>query len=325
MTQQPIDSPSRTDQRLETLGVAVGSGLVATAVVLSGFYSRARDDLDWSNFAMGILASLGLLAVAAAAHFLIDDLDRRADVMSWPGAFGAVGVGVMLGVALDDNAVTGYLAGIAVTALSVGGYYLSRRGPFVLSAIAGLLIVYVNLFDDVIGVDDIDGDNFAMIASAAILVFAAAVSVAGWQLPTRDLSTVTVGAFALLGNLVVLLGLVAVAIITQVFSEFSEESGGGPDLDNYDNDVWVILLISAVMCAGWAYCYWITGHVGYRLLIVASLVGLVPIATLALTVEHPTYWELVVGAAGAAVLAFVGLRAIGGVGNLPRPKASSGA
>lgn len=327
MTQQPVDapSPSATDQRLESLGVAIGSGLVAAAVVLSGFYSRGRGDLDWSNFAMGILASLGLLAVAGAAYFLIDDLDRRADLMSWPGAFGAVGIGVMLGVALDDNAITGYVAGIAMTALSVGGYYLSRRGPFVLSAIAGFLLVYVNLFDDVIGVDDIDGDNFAMIASAAILVFAVVASVAGWLLPTRDLSTVAVGTFALLANLIVLLSVVVVAIIGQIFSDFGEESGGRLKLDDYDNDVWVILLISAVMCAGWAYCYWITGHVGYRVLIVASLVAVVPVATLALTVEHPTYWELVAGAAGAAVLGFVGLRAIGGVGNLPRPKSSSGA
>ena len=335
MTQPPADAASSPPSssslnlslRLDDVGVAVGSGLVAVAVVLSTIYSRGKQDLDWSNFSMGILATLGLLGVAGAAHLLVRDPERQANLMAWPGAFGAISAGLMIAVAMDYNDAGWYVAGLVIAALSVGGYYLVRRGALVLSTIAGLLVLYVNLFDDVFGVDG-DGDNFGMLATAAILLFAAAVTVVGWYLPTRNLSGIVVGAAAVAANLVVLYALYLVGIFSAFSDGYDEsfENGGRPArFDGYDNDVWVILLVSLVLCAGWAWCNWQTGHVGYRLLIVANLLSVIPVATIVLAVEHPTYWEAVAGAVGAAVLAFVGLRTIGGVGNLPKLKASSDA
>lgn len=70
---------------------------------------------------------------------------------------------------------------------------------------------------------------------------------------------------------------------------------------------------------------WKTGNVGYRLLIIGNLVSVIPAATMVLAVEHPTYWEAAVGVLGAAALAFAGLRATGGIANLPRLKAPRGA
>jgi hypothetical protein len=332
MTQPPADAASSSSSlnlslRLDDVGVAFGSGLVATAVLLSTIYSRAKHDLDWSNFSMGILATLGLLGVAGVAHLLVRDPERQANLMAWPGAFGAISAGLMIEVAMDYNDASWYVAGLATAALSVGGYYLVRRGAFVLSTISGLLVLYGNLFDDVFGIDG-DGDNFGMLAAAAILLFAAAVTVAGWSLPTRDLSAVVVGAAAGVANLVVLYALYLVGIFSAFGDGFDESlEGGGPParFDGYDNDVWVILLTSLALCAGWAWCNWQTGHVGYRLLIAANLLSVIPVATIVLAVEHPTYWEAVAGAVGAAVLGFVGLRAIGGLGNLPKLKASSDA
>lgn len=178
------------------------------------------------------------------------------------------------------------------------------------AAIAGLLVLYVQLFDDVIGADDVEGDNFAMIVSLAILVFTVLVTAAGWLLPTRDLSGVLVGALAVVGQAITLAALVVVAAFNEAFSDLGEEEERPTRSDTYDNDVWVILLVTALLCVGWAWCTWQSGHVGYRLLLVAALVSTVPLATVALASEHPTWWEVAIGLVGGAVLALVGLRSV---------------
>jgi hypothetical protein len=319
MTQQPrgtVPEPSTT-LRLDSGAVALGSGLGATAVVLSSIHSRAKHDLDWSNFSMGLLATLGLLAVAIVAHLIVEHPELRANLTSWPGAFGAVSAGFMIPLAMDYNSLSWYLAGIAVVALGVGGYLLVRSGAFVLATIAGLLVLYVQLFDDTVGVDD--GDNFGMWASVAILVFAGVATLAGWYLPSRDLSGVVVGAAAVGAHLALLYGLLIIGsfqVFDESFDEGSYDGGPPPRFDGYDNDVLVILLVSLALCALWAWCNWQTGHPGYRVLIVANLVTVTPLATTVLAVEHPTYWELAVGLAGAAVLASALVRALGGAASL---------
>lgn len=327
MTQQPSGTETEPGitLRLDSGAVALGSGLVATAAVLSTIHSRARNDLDWSNFSMGILATLGLLGVAIAAHVTVRHTELRTNLTSWPGAFGAISAGFMIALAMDYSKTSWYLAGVLIVALSAGGYYFVRSGAFVLGTIAGLLVLYVQLFDDTVGVDD--DDNFGMYASLAIFVFVGVITLAGWYLPTRTLSAVTVGAAAVVAHIALLYALNIIGMF-QVFDESFDENdyNGGPPprFDGYDNDVLVILLISLALCAIWAWCNWQTGHVGYRLLILATVVTVVPGATLVLAVEHPTYWEGAVGLAGAAVLASAGVRAIGGVASLRRPAASEG-
>lgn len=315
----PVE-PHAGPMRLDVIGAAIGSTLLATTVALSTVYAR-QDGLDWSNYALGILATLGLLGVAVAAYLLVEDDAKRQNLIAWPGALGALGVGLMIVVAMDDGAATGYVSGLATAAVSAGGYFVVRRGAFVISAILGLLVVYANLFDDLFGVDGGDNDNIGMKLAAGIIVYAVAVTAGGWLLPTRDVSGVFVGALAAAGFSIVLAGLMFAALVQTMVSGLSGDLGGSadlPDKDRYDNDVYVILVLTLLLVAGWAACSWLSGHVGYRVLILVTVTSVVPLASVALIVEHPSYWSLGFGIVGAAVLAVVGLRAagvpIGGLG-----------
>lgn len=299
--------------RLDRVLIAVGSAFVFAAVMISSFKTRGQGDIDWSNYLMGIAGAVGLLGVAAAAYFLVSDLPLRSNLMAWPGALGAVSAGLMLGVAMDDSDATLYVVGLAIAALSGGGWYLTRRGAFLVSGMLGLALVYGQLFDDLIGFDDLDGDNFAMTIAAVIAFFTIAVTAGGWFLPaTRDLTGVLAGIVSVVGFAITLIALSLVGLVTAIFSGFGESGPSRRD-DTFDNDVWVIMLIAAILCAGWAWCSWQTGHLGYRLLILGMVVIVVPAATLVLAVQHPTWWELVVGLLGAAALGFAGVRALGGI------------
>lgn len=321
MTTEPpgTDPLANRAPRLDQVGIAVGSALVAAAILMSAGWARGSGDLDWSNFLMGVAGSLGLLGVAGAAYVLVSDAAPRSNLMAWPGAFGALGTGIMVGVAMDEGDATLYVSSLVTIGLSVGGYYLTRRGAFTVSALFGLLLLYLQLFDDVIGFDDLDEDNLAMITVAVIAVFTVAVTAGGWFLPTRHLTGVVAGVIALVVTGVVHFILTVVVSIFGAVTEFDGEGERSRRDDTYDNDVWVILLISLVLCAGWAWCAWRSGHMGYRLLIAGMLILVVPLTALGLAVEHPTYWEVVAGAVGAAVLGFVGWRSVGGGENL-RPR-----
>lgn len=293
----------------ERVVVAAGVALLATVAVLSAFYSRAHHHLDWSNYAMGLLATLGLLGVAAVGWLLARERDGSSDLVAWPGAFGAVAVGLMLVVALDDNAATAYVAGLAVVGLSVGGYLLVRRDAFVTTAIGGLFVVYLQLCDDLFDFSD-GGDNVATALSAALLVFTVLVTVAGWWLPSRVLSGVLVGILAVAGNAAILTALGVVATF-QVALDFHSGPEPAKRFDEYDNDVWFILVFALLLVIGWAVAAYLTGHVGFRLLIVAMSVSVVPVSTVVLAVQHPTWWEVVIGALGGLLLVAVSLSALG--------------
>lgn len=291
----------------ERVVVAAGVALLSAAVALSTFYTRDRGDIDWSNYTMGLLATLALLGISGAAWVLARDRDASTDLVAWPGAFGAVSVGLMLAIALDENHATAYVAGLAVVALSVGGYLLVRRDAFVTTAIGGLLVVYLRLCDDLFDFGD-GGDNVAISLSAALFVFTVLVTVAGWWLPSRALSGVLVGVIAVVGNAGILAALGVVASFQAAFSGFP---GGAPvrakRFDQYDNDVWFILVFALLLIAGWGVAAYLSGHVGFRLLIVAMSVSVVPLATVVLAIQHPTWWEVVVGAIGGLLLVGAGL------------------
>lgn len=299
--------------RLDVLAAALGTALVATTVVLAGVYSRNQGDLDWSNYGLGLVATLGLLGVAAGAFVVVRDHDRKANLVAWPGAVGALGAGLMVGVAMDDNAATGYVAGLLTAAVSAAGFFLVRRGAFVISAILGLFVVYANLVDDLFDVEGGDGDNIGMKLAAALLVFAILVTAAGWFFPTRDVSGVFVGALTVAGFVSVLAGLLLAALFEQVVAGLSGSIGAvdRPEPDRFHNDVYLILLFTAVLVAGWLACGWRSGHVGYRVLVLVLVTTVVPLATGALLVEHPSYWSLGFGVVGAAVLGVAAMRALG--------------
>ena len=77
----------------------------------------------------------------------------------------------------------------------------------------------------------------------------------------------------------------------------------------YRDDTWMILAYCAALALAWAWCSMASGHVGFRVLIVVDSVLVVPFVSVILSVDHPTWWEVVTCAAGAAVLLAAGLRA----------------
>ncbi|WP_182525182.1 hypothetical protein [Nocardioides dongkuii] len=316
MSHQPAGPPvPRPAAPLDLLraGVGLGVALLATAVVLSTLYARFDDELDWSNYLVGIAATLGLLGVAAAAFLLARDQDASTDLVTWPGAFGAAGVGLMVAVALDDSGATVYLAGLATLALCAAGLWLTRRGPFVVVGVLALFAVYLQLMDDVLDLgdgDDIGGIKIAL----ALTFFAVAVTAAGWLLPaTRVLSALVAGGITVAG-FAVLTGVLAISsALTAVFGSLSAGFDEGPvevpATDGFSDDGWTILVLAFLLVLGWTALAALTRHVGFRLLVVAMAVTVTPIATRVLLVDHPTWWGVVLGAVGGAVLVAVGLRA----------------
>lgn len=310
--------------------VALGVALLATAVVLSTFYSRIRDDLDWSNYVVGVLATLGLLGVAAAGLLLARGADATSDLVAWPGAFGAVGVGLMIGVGLDDADAAVYVAGLAVVAIAAGGFALTRRGPFVVAAVLGVWAVYLQAADDVIGTGD--GDEVPGIKIAIVLaVFAVLVTAATWWLPeARVLGGAVAGAVTVVG-FAALTGVLAINRALFVALDFhvsdSAFAGGGDPYSDYigeagdpfTDDGWTILVLAFLLMLGWAACAALTRHVAYRILVVAMAVSVTPLVTRVLLVDHPTWWGVVAAALGGAALVAVGLRAL--PPRSPRPMA----
>ncbi|WP_193613061.1 hypothetical protein [Nocardioides lijunqiniae] len=298
--------------------VSVGVALLATAVVLSTAYTRADGDLDWSNYAVGLVATLGLLGVAAVAYVTARSADPATDLVAWPGAFGVAGLGLMVAVAMDDHQLTAYVAGLSVVALSLAGLALTGRGPFVVTAVLGLYVTYVKVLDDVITVPDDAGDDVAAISIAlGLVLFAVLVTVAGWvRADTRVLAGAVAGALTVLG----FAGLTGALVLAQAFApliSFSLDedvmTSEPPRFDGYDNDTWVILSLSLLLMLGWAVCAALTGHVVYRILVVAIAVSVTPLATAVLSVEHPSWWGLVAGAIGGGLLLLALLQTVGAV------------
>ena len=321
--------------QLPGAATALGVSLVGATTALGALYARMRDDLDGSNFTMGVLGALGLLAYAAVGLWQAGPSERRAAVVTWPGAAGALSAGLMLAVLVDDDKLSIYLGGGMVVALSVAGYVLTRSAPFVLSTIFGLALLYAQGFDDVISPSG-DGDNTFMVFAAAIVVFVVVVTAAGWLLPeTRVLTGVVVGAA----------GLFAITTLFEVMAVFgafmtagasfsdsaSSSSGGGVERfdevvrhNPYENDVYVILICCAVLALLWIACTLASGHVGFRVLVAITAVISVPPATLVLSVSHPTWWEVVTCALGALVLLAAALLAVRGrVTTLPSHQAAT--
>ncbi|WP_322937384.1 hypothetical protein [Nocardioides bizhenqiangii] len=325
------EKPSRPGMGL--LPIAIGVGLLAAAIALSATRSRADGDLDWSNYSVGLGATAVLVLVALAATVLGRGhaTDTRAtgsgtralsangrgreELVTWPGAIGVLGVGAMLVVGLEEMDGSedwlAYLVGGVVVLLSVVGFVAVRRGAFVVTAILGLGIAYIQLADDVIS-DIGDDDDQAIIAAATIAVFVLAVTAVGWLLRTRAISGVVAGVIGLVGFNIVLIALVVVRAIGEFFGEFGmggfDSDSGISSNSDYDNDVYIILAMAAVLTLLWALAAALDGNPGFTVLAIAMPATLVPMATFVLAVEHPTWWGVGLAGVGAVLLALVGLK-----------------
>gem|GEM_PF-4461434 len=318
------------------LPIALGVGLLAAAVMISAYRTRSDGDLDWSNYTVGLGATAVLVLVALAVS--VRGTGRiREELVTWTGSIGVLGVGIMLGVGLEEIGGSedwlAYLVGGVVVLLSVLGYATVRRGAFVVTAILGLGIAYIQLTDDVIS-DIGDEDDRAIIAAATIAVFVLAVTAVGWLLRTRALSGVVAGVIGVVGINAVLLVLVALQAIGQFFGDFGmptddigmpTDVGSGTasfflvseDSPSYDNDVYVILAIAAVLTLLWALAASLTGHSGFTVLAIAMPATVVPTSTFVLMVEHPTWWGVGFAAAGSVLVALASLRQV--LGRSKRP------
>lgn len=310
------EKPDRPGMGL--LPIALGVGLLAAAIAISTTRSRADGELDWSNYGVGLGATAVLLVVAAAA-LMIGSGRTREDLVAWPGAVGILGVGAMIGVGLEDldgsEDWLAYLIGGVIFLLSVAGYAAVRRGAFVVTAILGLGVAYLQLSEDVIS-DIGDDDDGAIITAITVAVFVLVVTAVGWLLRTRALSGVVAGVIGLVGLNAVL----ATLVFQQLFAGFLPtmmmsgvddtavipfEEAPTPD---FDNDVYVILAIAAVLTLVWALAASVNGNPGFAVLTIAMPATVVPMATFVLVVEHPTWWGVALGGVGAVLLALVALR-----------------
>jgi len=312
------DQPKRPG--MGVLPIAIGVGLLAAALVVSTTRSRSDGDLDWSNYSVGLGATAALLLVALVAA-VVGSGRGREELVTWPGAIGILGAGSMLGVGLEDvdgsDDWLAYLVGGVVVLLSVVGYVAVRRGAFVVTGILGLGIAYAQLADDVL-LDIGDEDDQAIIAAATIAVFVLAVTAVGWLLRSRALSGVVAGVIGVVGLNIVMAFLAFQQLFASMFGDFdvmmsgtddyTEQTLSSPKPPDYDNDVYVILAIAALLTLLWALAASLDGNPGFTVLAIALPATLVPTATYVLMVEHPTWWGAGFAAAGAILLGLVGLK-----------------
>jgi hypothetical protein len=299
------------------LPIVVGVGLMAAGLVVATTRSRSDGDLDWSNYSVGLSATAVLLLVAIFATALGSGRVRE-ELVTWPGAIGILGAGAMLGVGLEE--IDGsedwlvYLVGGVVVLLSIIGYVVIRRGAFVVTAILGLGLAYIQLAEDVL-IDIGDEDDQAIIAAATVVVFVLGVTAIGWLLQTRALSGVVAGVVGVVGLNAVLLFLVVAQVVESFFVVDTVDDGSDPSSalelsKEYDNDVYVILGLAALLTLVWALAASLNGNPGFSVLAIVMPASVVPTATFVLAVEHPTWWGAGFAAGGAVLLAVVGLKQV---------------
>ncbi|MBO9522148.1 MAG: hypothetical protein J7518_11480 [Nocardioidaceae bacterium] len=301
----PPSPPSRTItldlSRLPSAAAAVGVALVLASVVVSTAYARKHGELDGSVFSLGVVASLGLLAIAIAAELKVPGLERRAALVSWPGAGGIVGVGLMTAVLIDDEPAL-YVAPLLVLALSLGGFLVRRTAPFVLTGLLGLAVLYLWGVTQAIGDA---GDSFIWVYGGALVVFVTVVTTLAWTLlpSMRVLVGVVTGAIALFFN-----GsgfFFPFYFLVAGFGVLGEDQEGNP----FHDDGYAVLLYTALLILFWAVCAMASGHVGFRILIVAAAATMVPLALSLVAPGHPSWWQLGLGLLGGLALLVAALRA----------------
>lgn len=297
--------------------VAIGTGLLAAAVVIAAVRARSDGDLDWSNYGIALAATAGLLAIALLGALSSRKAGGRAreDVVTWPGVVGILGVAVCIGIGIDDDGNwVGYLIGAVVVVLAAIGYVAARRAAFVVVAIAGPALVYGLAFDDFVA--DSIGDGHPEVTGAVLVsVFVVVVTLLGWALPSRAVTGVVVGVFGLVAFVGFIISFIVFRYIGAFFGGmpmFMDDSLGGADVGDAMNsavhvsfdesDVWWVLAFAAVLTVLWALAAAISNHSGFTILAIAAPALLVPLATAALAAEHPSAWAGILAGAGGVVL-----------------------
>ncbi|MBM7517847.1 hypothetical protein [Nocardioides nitrophenolicus] len=293
--------------------VALGAGLLGAAVVIGGFRSRSGGDgLDWSNFGVALGAAAVLLAIAVLGALVSRVGGRpREEVVTWPGTVGILAAGLLIGIGLDrDDSWVAYLIGGVMVVLAVIGYVAARRAAFVVVAILGLALVYGVAFDDLLA-DSVGDEHLQVTGAVLVAVFVVAVTVLGWALPSRAVSGVVVGAFGLVGILGILASFAVLRFLGGIFGGMSTMLlGDDPSMfsavgvsDGFrETDVWWVVAIGGALAVLWALAAAVSGHSGFSILAIAMPALGVPLASVALAAEHPTWWAASTAVAGGVLL-----------------------
>lgn len=314
----PIDPqfPTRASKAGATSAiVAVGTGLLGAAVAIAAIRSRSDgDDLDWSNYGVGLGATAVLLVVALLGALAGRRTGGRAreEVVTWPGVVGILGAAVMLNVGIDSSENwLGYLTGAVLVVLGALGYVAARRAAFVVLTILGLALIYALLYDDFVAGNVGEGSP-AVTAAAVVGVFVIVVTALGWLLPSRAVTGVVVGAVAVATYGGILVSFLVARYFFGFFGSFGlagDAEGpalGGPsgadDFGFQESDVWWVLAFAAVLTVLWALAASVSNHAGFSILAIVMPTLTVPLATIALAAEHPTRWSVAVAAAGGVLL-----------------------
>ncbi|GAA3819550.1 hypothetical protein [Nocardioides panacisoli] len=297
----------------------IGVGLLGAAIVLSANMSRRDGDLDWSNFIVGLGATAVLVVVTLVAVVVVrrqHEPVARGELVTWPGVVGILGIAAMLGVGIGDQDWVqdffAYLEGGVITVLALLGYLASRRAAYVVTAIAGIGILYVQAFDDLFG-DSLDEDSTVITIAIAVTVFVAGLTVVGWVLPTRVTTGVVLGVVGVVSFAALLIGMAvtkafAGAFASMMFTVSGDDTGGttlgggAPPTLDFDNDTWVVVALAAALTVLWALAAAWTGSSGFTICAILMPTIVVPLAAIVLVVEHPTWWGVVVGVAGTVLL-----------------------
>lgn len=229
-------------ERLETALIALGTGLFGAAVLTAVYSGRSDDGLDWFVYGVGLAAAIGLLGVAVLAWRAVADPERRAHLVSWPGAAGAASVGAMVTVGLDDATGTVYYAGGAILLCSVLGHLIAPRPPFVLTGIIALAWLYIESFEDVfsdwLDFDGLDfAENLGMVVVAAIVLFTLLVTDFSRRfLPSRDFGGIVVGVMAVAATTFTGISLGAYGMLASIFAGFPAAVGEGDFESGLESD-----------------------------------------------------------------------------------------
>lgn len=298
--------------------VAIGTGLLAAAVIIAGFRARSDGDLDWSNYGIALAGTAALLVIAVLAALSGRKAGGRAreEVVTWPGVAGILGVALCIGIGInEDESWVAYLIGAVLVVLAAIGYVAARRAAFVVVAIAGLALVYAAAIGDVLP-DSLGDDHPQVLGAVLVALFVLVVTALGWVLPSRAVSGVVVGAAGVVGFVGIMASFIVFRYVGMFFGGmpmFMDDSMEGLPGDamastmevtfGFDEaDVWWVVVLAAGLTVIWALAAAISNHSGFTILAILMPAILAPLATAALAAEHPSMWAGILAGAGGAVL-----------------------
>ncbi|WP_141014894.1 hypothetical protein [Nocardioides sambongensis] len=309
----------------------LGAGLLGAGILIAAFRGRDEEgDIDWTVLGSGLAAVLGLLGLSLVVALAVRRTEpggSRADLVTWPGVVGILGLGVLLPILLDEWDVDeqAYLVGAVMLLLAVLGYLLARRPAFAVTAVIALGVIYLQGFEDLFG-DQIDADDVNVWLALGATAFVALVTIVGWALPSRIITGVAVGVIGVVGICASLLGMLLARMVAGLFGDAagfagmllgvtgSDDAFGGTEgmesglggvsavPADYESDVAVVLALAGALALLWLLAAWLTNHSGFSVLALAIVALALPLATVVLAVEHPTWWVAGLGAGGAVVL-----------------------